>query len=113
MFFRTDAERAIIWASPAADQLLGCSAGSLTGTALESIVAPDSRATAEHIMDRASQAGIQADAEVEMQRPDQRTFWAHLTLIPSPDGRGIEGILKDISDRKLTDAIRGLLSHHG
>jgi len=113
MFFRTDAERAITWASPAAEHLLGCSADSLSGAALESIIAPDSRATADQVMDRASQAGIQADAEVEVQRPDMRTFWAHLTLIPSADGRGVEGILKDISDRKLTDAIREMLSKQG
>jgi len=113
MFFRTDAERAIVWASPAADDLLGCSAGSLIGSPLESIIAQESRITAEQIMDRASQANIQADAEVEVQRPDMGTFWAHLTLIPSPNGQGVEGILKDISDRKLTDAIRGLLGDQG
>jgi PAS domain S-box-containing protein len=113
MFFRTDAEHAITWASPAAEHLLGCAADSLNGTALESIIAPDSRADAEQILDRAAQAGIAADGEVQVRRPDTRTFWAHLTLIPAPDGRGVEGILKDISDRKLTEAIRGLLSSQG
>jgi PAS domain S-box-containing protein len=112
MLFTTDERGRITWCNPAAAALSGCAEQSLLGKDLSALAAEEARATVTDMIREAFERGrLVGGREVVISRPDGARVWAELTLLPTSNGhKGLQGALRDVSDRKMTDAIRAILS---
>ena len=112
LLFTTDDRGCITWCNPAASTLAGYSERNLVGKDLTSLASEETRTALADMVHEALDAGHRvAGREVLINRTDGGRFWAELTLLPTSNGhRGLQGALRDVSDRKMTDAIRAILS---
>lgn len=112
LLFTTDDRGCITWCNPAASTLAGYSERNLVGKDLTSLASEETRTALADMVHEALDAGHRvAGREVLINRADGGRFWAELTLLPTSNGhRGLQGALRDVSDRKMTDAIRAILS---
>ena len=112
MLFTTDADGCITWCNPAASALAGYSEQKLLGMDLASLASEEARVALSDMVREALDAGRRvAGREVLISRADGASFWAELTLMPTQNGhKGLHGALRDVSDKKMTDAIRAILN---
>jgi len=112
MLFTTDEEGRITWCNPAAASLAGYSEQKLLGMELASLVSEEDRAALCDMIREALDTGRRISGrEVLMSRADGGRFWAELTLLPTRNGhKGLHGALRDVSDKRITDAIRAILN---
>ncbi len=92
--------------------MAGCSEQNLLGKDLTSLTADETRTVVEGMIREALDLGRRVSGrEVLINRPDGARLWAELTLLPTSNGhKGLQGALRDVSDKKMTDAIRAILS---
>jgi len=116
MLFSTDAEGRIAWCNPAAATVTGYSEGALRGKALTDLAVPDDRQRLQELLQGAMSDGQEVrNEEVLIMRAGGDSFNAELTLLPERAAeevelRGVNGILRDVTDRKTLDAVRAVLS---
>lgn len=112
MMFTTDAEGRITWCSPGARETAGYTAHRLCGESLAQLAPPQQRAELERLVRDALNGGSPIQRkQVRMARADGQSFWAELTLLRSSNGQsGLHGAVRDITDHRITDAIRAILS---
>jgi len=112
MLFTTDERGCITWCNPAAAAVAGCSKQTLLGKDLTSLAADETRSVVEDMIREALDRGRRVSGrEVLINRSDGGRLWAELTLLPTSNGhKGLQGALRDVSDKKMTDAIRAILS---
>ena len=112
LLFTTDDRGCITWCNSAASTLAGYSERNLVGKDLTSLASESGRTALADMVHEALDAGQRvAGREVLINRADGGRFWAELTLLPTSNGhKGLQGALRDVSDRKMTDAIRAILS---
>ncbi|MGD2175155.1 MAG: PAS domain S-box protein [Candidatus Brocadiaceae bacterium] len=115
MLFSTDCEGRITWCNPAAATTSGYSKSRLEGMDLTELAADDARNKLRSLVQNVINSGRQIRRqEVLVNRGDGNPFWAELTLLPMRNGQdsevqGLQGVLRDVTDRKVNDAIRSLL----
>ncbi len=112
MLFTTDERGCITWCNPAAATLAGRNGQTLLGKDLTSLAADEARSSVADMIHEALDGGRRVSGrEVLISRPDGARLWAELTLLPTSNGhKGLQGALRDVSDKKMTDAIRAILS---
>jgi len=116
MVFTADPDARITWCNPAATAFVGYGQDRLIGMPLASLTPDDERWRLEDMLATALNEGIPVQRqEVPIVRADGRRLWAELTVLPRrPDDaspvEALEGVLHDITDRKMTEAIRGILA---
>ncbi len=115
LLFTTDAEGNITWSCPAAART-GYSEGELRGMPLADLAAPEARDKFHGLLEKtlAAPAGVSRE-EIAIAHADGKRRWAELTLLPIMEEedekpRGVQAILRDITDRKMTKAIRDILA---
>jgi PAS domain S-box-containing protein len=115
MLFTTDAEGRITWCSRACSAVSGYGEGGLVGMPLANLSPDEERGRLDELLRGTLRDGRRVDRqEVLIVRADGRRRWAELTLLPARanetmEPQGTEGILRDITERKMTDAIRAIL----
>jgi len=116
MLFTTDAEGRIDWCNATGSTLSGRPRDSLIGMPLVDLCAGQDRMRVEQLLgDVLEQGGRVERQELMVARPDGRRVWVELTLLPrgadeSGTARGAEGVLRDVTDRKVNRAIRAILA---
>jgi PAS domain S-box-containing protein len=115
MIFTIDAEGRITWCNPAAARLTGLRERKLNGMILTDIAAPQDQDRLRGLLDRSIKQGEPVKNEqLVMSRPGGTSYWAELTLLPihstgSAKADGAQGVLRDVTDRKMAEAIRDIL----
>ena len=119
MLFTTNDQGNIIWSNPAAAATTGYSGEDLRGMAVSDLAAPEAREKARKLLQRTLTAGASVSGEeIAMVRADGKRRWAELSLLPLRDEKGeklhgAQGVLRDITERRMTEAIRDILAGSG
>ncbi len=113
VLFTTDTRGNITWSSPAA-AATGYAGQQLQGMAIAALFAPDSGQDVRDLVQQALDGTRACKRELPMARAAGERRWAELTLIQFKDDQeqtsGLEGLLRDVTDRKMTKEIRAILS---
>lgn len=115
MLFTADAEGKITWCNPAAAAITGYKTRRIPGMTLTDLAVPEARVDLQGLMERAlAQPSVQK-GEFLMARRDATRYWGEMTLLSiRQEGKAelmvVQGVLRDITDRKMTEAIRDILA---
>jgi PAS domain S-box-containing protein len=116
MVFALDAQGAVTWCNPAAASVSGYAHSALVGMPLAKLAAENERGRLQKMLDEALNDGRAVERrELAIVRADGRQRWAEITLLPAPAEaeparRAVRGILRDVTDRKVTESIRAILA---
>ena len=114
MLFRTDAEGKVTW-SISASRVAGRDDEKLRGNALSELAAPEDRRKVRDLLRQALASDDGAwKEEIVLTCADGTRRCAELTLMPLGKGqegdKGVEGVLRDVTDKRMTEAIRAILA---
>ncbi len=113
MFFTADLEGSITWCSPAARATAGYSEADLRGKALSELADEEGRAVLAELTRKAAEQNGPVRMQLPMLRKGGGRFWAELTMVATGRQNGeepsLQGVVRDITDRKVAEAIRELL----
>ncbi|MHC4788930.1 MAG: PAS domain-containing protein, partial [Planctomycetota bacterium] len=119
MLFTTDEEGKITWCNPAAAHTSGYAADKLDGMALPDLAAPETRQALQGLIDRSLKQSHKVQTEeLLMAREDGGQYWGELTLLSVREKDNehlpvVQGALRDITDHKITEAIRDIVTGQG
>ncbi|MFO8008827.1 MAG: PAS domain S-box protein [Candidatus Brocadiia bacterium] len=115
MLFNTDEQGRITWCNPAAPETIGYKPDRLEGMEVDDLadeqMQDDLRTLVEAVLAEGRQVLHQ---ELMLKRANGKRFWGELTLLPVRNGsdsgvQGIQGVVRDITDRKVNAAIQSIL----
>ena len=118
VIFTQDMNLRSTYVSPAAEVLFGYSPEEFKSLTIENLVTPESLARVEASFAERARLAAQGDLHVplmeyEYVRKDGSTFWGELHVVFMTDEQGIpvgvQGILRDISERRQAEATRRAL----
>jgi PAS domain S-box-containing protein len=115
MLFKTDGQGRITWWNPSAPATSGRSPELLRGMPLTDLAADKAHNKFRHLVQTVLTKGRQVRSEeLLMKRGDGSRFWGSLTLLPAAEraagqAQGLRGAVRDITDRKVNEAIRTTL----
>jgi len=112
MLFISDAEGNITWCNPATGSTTGYEHAQAVGMSIQDLAASDSHAQLAEIFQKVLAASGQVHREeMVMARRDGRRYWGELSLLSiQHEGKPVvQGALRDVSDRRMTEAIRSVL----
>jgi len=113
--FSSDVQGRIDWSSPAA-HMPNCGLDELQGTFLPDLAAPQAREKLQRLLQQALSDGARTwREEFPLRCADGKHRWAELALVCNKDPEGkeprkVEGILRDVTDRKVSEAIRAIVA---
>jgi len=110
ILFTADAEGRITWCNAAARATIGYGPDELAGMKLDELAVDGSTEPLREALRAALEEGQRGEAEVALSRNGGGTLWVQAILLPAPDGGTVDGVLRDISHRKLNESIRDLLN---
>ncbi len=117
MLFSTDPDGRITWCNPAAVATAGYDVERLQHMGLTDLAPEDSRNKVQYLVNNALSSCRRVEGEeVLLTRGDGTCFWAEITLLPVHNGRagtakGLHGSLRDVTERKINEAIRGMIEN--
>jgi PAS domain S-box-containing protein len=81
------------------------------GTHLAELAVPEMEERVESLLDSCLGGARRISEEVRMQHAGGDSFWGELVLLPV-NGREdcVEGVLRDVTDRKMAEAIRAIVT---
>ncbi len=112
MLFISDAEGNITWCNPATGSITGYEHAQAVGMVVQDLAASDSHAQLAGLFQKVLAASGQVHREeMVMARRDGRRYWGELSLLSiQHEGKPVvQGALRDVSDRRMTEAIRSVL----
>ncbi|MDR3555252.1 MAG: PAS domain S-box protein [Syntrophobacteraceae bacterium] len=112
IFYRTDRDGAVTMISPSASQVYGAPLEEILGMHVDNFwLDPGER---EKMIQKIRQDGVVRDYEIMLQKKDGSPIFASITssFLKDKDGNilGVEGIIRDISERKRAEAERTRLA---
>ncbi len=112
MLFISDAEGNISWCNPATASITGYEHAQVVGMGVQDLAASVSHAQLEELFQKTlATSGHVHREEMVMARRDGTRYWGELTLVSiQHEGKpAVQGALRDISERKMNEAIRTIL----
>jgi len=114
--FTANAEGKITWTNRG-DHGGAIRARRLRGKALQDLALPEEREKVQDLLQRSLSNGTHAQKqEIAIAPKKGSKRWAELILLPSDkdseNGQAVRGILRDVTERKLNQAIRDILSEN-
>jgi PAS domain S-box-containing protein len=111
MLFRATKDGTIEWCSAGASDVVGYPARSVEGMRLADLAADGMTQRAESLIKECLAGTRRVTGELKLQSEEGRKFWAELIVLPADEGDGhVEGVLRDVTDRKMAEAIRAIIT---
>ncbi len=115
LVFKTDRDGRLTWCNPGAADTTGYPPKRLDGLHLVELATQQGRRRLRSLLQEVLRSGRPVRGEeILLKRRDGTRFWGEVALLPlrSEDGgrvEGVRGIVRDITDRKVNEAIRSVL----
>jgi PAS domain S-box-containing protein len=116
MLFTADPSGRLTWCNPGAAETVGYGESQLLGMTLGDLVSEGDRPKLQDLVNQAlGREEHLRKAELLMTRAGGARFWGELSLLagreaPDDSGPVLRGFLRDVTDRKVTQAIRDIVS---
>jgi PAS domain S-box-containing protein len=119
MLFTAEPGGRFTWCNAGAAETVGYGENQLLGMALADLAAEEGRAKLQELIDHALGQEQQVQkAELLLVRAGGARFWGELSLLAmrgasEEGGVVLKGFLRDVTDRRMTQAIREIISGAG